>query len=82
MASLPAEVATAVRTAARSAIVFQREAAADYERELEERLVGEGRQVDTPTAEQRAVFRDAAADVIDRAMEAIDQNLLALLPRS
>ena len=52
------------------------------ELELEERLVGEGRQVDTPTSEQRSVFRDAAADVIDRAMEAIDHNLLALLPGS
>lgn len=80
LASLPAEVAAAVRIAVRSAIDFQRLAAAEHEAELEDQLVAEGRRFDTPSVEQHAVFRDAAAEVVDRAIGAIDDNLLALLP--
>jgi TRAP-type C4-dicarboxylate transport system substrate-binding protein len=80
MAALPDEVDKAVRQAARSAIEFQRTAAAAYEQELEKRLIAEGRQVDTPTEAQRLEFKHAAADVIATATAAIDKDLLALLP--
>jgi TRAP-type C4-dicarboxylate transport system substrate-binding protein len=81
MAQLPADVAGAVRMAARAAIEFQREAAADYEAELERRFLDEGRRVDTPTPSQRQEFRDAAADVIEAALSSIDEDLLVLLDR-
>ncbi len=79
MTTLPNEVATAVRTAARSAVAFQRSVAADYERELQEQLAAEGREIVQPTRRQREQFRSAAADVIDAAMAAAPADLLGLL---
>lgn len=64
MSTLGSEVATAVRSAARAAIDFQRRAAADYEGELRTRFEGEGRVVIDLDPTERHVFADAASDVI------------------
>lgn len=69
-----------VREAAAEAIAFQRGAAADYEDELRQRLAAEGRQIVDPTSDQRAVFAQAAAGVIDDALAAVDPAVLGLLP--
>jgi len=79
MEAMPAELAAAVRTAARAAVEFQRSAAADYELELQERFAAEGRHIVIPAPAQRAMFRDAAAAVIDTAVATVDKDVLALL---
>ncbi len=73
-------LAPVVRAAAVDAIAFQRRAAADYERELMQRLEAEGRIVIQPTDAERAVFKAAALEVIDDARGAIDPEILSLLP--
>ena len=79
MAALGPELADIVRGGARSAIGFQRGAALDYERELQQRFEAEGRHVFTPTDLQRDAFRHAAQDVIDTARSEVDPHLLQLL---
>ena len=64
MSTLGTDIATAVRSAARAAIDFQRQAAADYEAELRSRFEGEGRAVIDLDPKERQTFADAASDVI------------------
>ncbi len=64
MSTLGSEIATAVRSAARAAIDFQRHAAADYEAELRSRFEEEGRVVIDLDPTERQIFADAASDVI------------------
>ena len=70
MESMPAEIASALRSAARDAIEFQREAAAAYERELRTRLEGQGVEFVDLTEAERAAFVDATAAVISDAKAA------------
>ena len=64
MAELPDGLGAAVRSAARSAIEFQRKAAAEYESELRTRFEDEGRIVIDLDPAERSQFRTAAAAVI------------------
>lgn len=74
------EAATVVREAARQAIEFQRQAAADYEIELRQTLTAAGRHVIDLDGPQRAEFAAAAASVIDQATDTVDPALRSLLP--
>lgn len=67
LASMPPEVADAVRAAAREAIVFQRKAAAAYESELRRRLAGRGIEFVDLTEAERTEFVETTAEVIERA---------------
>lgn len=73
------EAAELVRSAARVAIDFQREAAAAYELELRARLEAEGRVILDLTTDERRAFAEAASEVIDSARNAIDPDLRSLL---
>jgi TRAP-type C4-dicarboxylate transport system substrate-binding protein len=64
MSTLGSDGATAVRSAARAAIDFQRRAAANYEAELRARFEGEGRVVLDLAPTERKAFEDAASEVI------------------
>lgn len=77
MHSLGPELAGAVRHAARAAIEFQRNAAADYERDLRNRFDAEGRSIVDLTTSERAAFKIAAAGVIEAATA--NQPIFALL---
>jgi len=79
MEAMPAELAAAVRTAARAAVEFQRAASADYELELQERFAADGRRIIVPSPAQRSMFSEAAAPVIDAAVATINEDVLALL---
>jgi len=67
MASLPHDIAEAVRSCAREAILFQRNAASAYELELRSRFESEGRVVIDLSAAERAAFVESAAGVIANA---------------
>ncbi len=69
-----------VRESARSAIAYQREAAAAYELELRTMLEDEGRTVLDLSNEERLGFAEAASEVIDNARAAIDTDLRRLIP--
>lgn len=69
-----------VREAARSAIAYQREAAAAYELELRTMMENEGRTVLDLSSEERLAFAEAASEVIDNARAAIDTDLRRLIP--
>ena len=70
MESLDSDVADLVRRCARDAITFQRVAAAEYEAELRTRLEGQGVAFVDLTADERAQFVAATADVIAAAKAA------------
>jgi TRAP-type C4-dicarboxylate transport system substrate-binding protein len=62
--ALPDDLGSEVRAAASEAIIFQRDAAAAYEGELRARLEGQGAEFVDLTADERAAFVAATADVI------------------
>jgi len=74
--------AEVVRSAARAAIAFQREAAAAYELELRRKLEDEGRLVVDLEPDERQAFIDASEAVIMAARSDIDPELRKLLPSS
>lgn len=73
------ELGDLVRTSARTAIEFQREAASAYELELRSRLEAEGRTIIDLTEAERDEFRRAADEVIADSLSTIDPSLRALL---
>lgn len=80
MAALGTSAANTVRAGARVAIDYQRTDARRYEDTLRARFEAEGRTVVDLSNEQRQCFIDAAQPVIREAREAIDPDLLAMLP--
>jgi len=80
MAGYPEDIAFEIRKVAKRAIDFQREAAAAYEDELAERFRNEGRTVRVLSVEERAAFRDPAADLIARLRTETPEHIRELLP--
>ncbi len=79
---LSPEMQDTFRTAARSAIQFQRECASREEIEIRKTLVGMGCQITELTSDARKEFMDAVKPVIDRSKEELGQKLFHLIPAS
>lgn len=76
--SMPDDLATLVRTAAKTAVAVQRRAAADYETELRQRLEAGGTQFVDLTEAERTAFVQASQPAISRAHDAVDDALFDL----
>ncbi len=74
------EAGQLITRAARAAIAFQRNAAADYETELQARLSAEGREIIESSPTERATFARAAEPVTAQARAALPTDVAKLLP--
>ena len=74
----PAELQRAAREAAREAILFQREAAGEVERDYRQKMEAQGIAFVDLTPEERAVFRRAVQPVLDDARKELGEKVLAL----